>query len=114
MSEAWQGCLWCPLRTTGAHGAFWRRLVVLALPFVVDDIVVEDLLTRYVHCIDDGRYEEWPGFFDDPCIYHVISAENYERGLPSEMALISLFDPETGMPKAIVDGTMITEARTGR
>lgn len=38
---------------------------------------------------------------------------NYERGLPSEMALISLFDPETGMPKAIVDGTMITEARTG-
>lgn len=44
--------------------------------------VVEDLLTRYVHCIDDGRYEEWPGFFADPCIYHVISAENYERGLP--------------------------------
>lgn len=38
---------------------------------------------------------------------------NHERGLPSEMALISLFDPETGMPKAIVDGTMITEARTG-
>jgi len=38
---------------------------------------------------------------------------NYERGLPSEMALIMLFDPDTGMPRAIVDGTMITEARTG-
>ena len=38
---------------------------------------------------------------------------NFERGLPSEMALISLFDPDTGMPTAIVDGTMITEARTG-
>lgn len=38
---------------------------------------------------------------------------NYERGLPSEMALINLFAPETGMPKAIADGTMITEARTG-
>ncbi|MEC3975381.1 ornithine cyclodeaminase family protein [Amycolatopsis sp. H20-H5] len=38
---------------------------------------------------------------------------NFERGLPSEMALILLFDPETGMPRAIVDGTMITEARTG-
>jgi ornithine cyclodeaminase len=38
---------------------------------------------------------------------------NHERGLPSEMALISLFDPQTGMPRAIVDGTMITEARTG-
>jgi ornithine cyclodeaminase len=38
---------------------------------------------------------------------------NFERGLPSEMALILLLDPETGMPRAIVDGTMITEARTG-
>jgi alanine dehydrogenase len=38
---------------------------------------------------------------------------NYKLGLPSEMALILLFDPDTGMPRAIVDGTMITEARTG-
>ena len=39
--------------------------------------------------------------------------ENYRRGLPSEMALLNLFDPETGMPKAIVDATAITEMRTG-
>ena len=39
--------------------------------------------------------------------------ENYRRGLPSEMALLNLFDPETGMPKAIVDATTITEMRTG-
>ncbi|QFU94238.1 ornithine cyclodeaminase family protein [Amycolatopsis sp. YIM 10] len=38
---------------------------------------------------------------------------NFERGLPSEMALILLLDPDTGMPRAIVDGTMITDARTG-
>ncbi|WP_020668633.1 ornithine cyclodeaminase family protein [Amycolatopsis nigrescens] len=38
---------------------------------------------------------------------------NFERGLPSEMALILLLDPDTGMPMAIVDGTMITDARTG-
>ncbi|MGH2821081.1 MAG: ornithine cyclodeaminase family protein [Actinomycetota bacterium] len=38
---------------------------------------------------------------------------NYERGLPSELALVTLFDPETGAPRAIVDGTLITEARTG-
>jgi hypothetical protein len=44
MSEAWWGCLWCPLRTTGAHGAIWRRLIVLALPFAVDGVVVEGLL----------------------------------------------------------------------
>jgi alanine dehydrogenase len=39
--------------------------------------------------------------------------ENYRQGLPSEMALLNLFDPATGMPKAIVDATAITEMRTG-
>src|SRR5687767_10399262 len=39
--------------------------------------------------------------------------DNYKQGLPSEMALIALFDPETGMPRAILDATAITEMRTG-
>jgi ornithine cyclodeaminase len=39
--------------------------------------------------------------------------DNYRLGLPSEMAILNLFDPETGMPKAIVDATAITEMRTG-
>ena len=39
--------------------------------------------------------------------------DNYKRGLPSEMALLNLFDPETGMPKAVVDATAITDMRTG-
>ncbi len=39
--------------------------------------------------------------------------DNYRRGLPSEMALLNLFDPQTGMPKAILDATAITEMRTG-
>jgi ornithine cyclodeaminase len=39
--------------------------------------------------------------------------ENYRLGLPSEMALLNLFDPSTGMPRAIVDATAITEMRTG-
>jgi ornithine cyclodeaminase len=39
--------------------------------------------------------------------------ENYRLGLPSEMAILNLFDPATGMPKAIVDATAITEMRTG-
>src|SRR5262249_33643014 len=38
---------------------------------------------------------------------------NYEHDLPSELALITLYDPRTGMPVAIVDGTEITERRTG-
>jgi alanine dehydrogenase len=39
--------------------------------------------------------------------------QNHERGLPSELALVLLFDPRTGIPAAIVDATEITERRTG-
>ncbi|WP_036507315.1 ornithine cyclodeaminase family protein [Nocardioides sp. URHA0020] len=38
---------------------------------------------------------------------------NYEVGLPSELALLTLYDPWTGVPRAILDATLITEARTG-
>jgi len=38
---------------------------------------------------------------------------NYKTGLPSENALLNLFDPRTGVPRAILDATMITDARTG-
>ena len=39
--------------------------------------------------------------------------DNYLVGLPSEMALLNLFDPRTGAPVAIVEATAITEMRTG-
>lgn len=39
--------------------------------------------------------------------------DNYKHGLPSEMALLNLFDPKTGAPKAILDATAITGMRTG-
>lgn len=38
---------------------------------------------------------------------------NYRKGLPSELALITLYDPDTGVPRAILDATTITAARTG-
>jgi ornithine cyclodeaminase len=38
---------------------------------------------------------------------------NYEKGLPSEMAVLTLFDPATGMPQAILDAGGITDMRTG-
>ena len=38
---------------------------------------------------------------------------NYKLGLPSELALLTLYDPRTGVPRAIVDATAITEWRTG-
>lgn len=39
--------------------------------------------------------------------------KNYEQGLPSELGVLNLFDPENGMLKAIVDATEITSMRTG-
>lgn len=39
--------------------------------------------------------------------------DNYKRGLPSELAILNLFNPETGVPMAMVDATGITEMRTG-
>ncbi|VTU18827.1 alanine dehydrogenase [Variovorax sp. PBS-H4] len=38
---------------------------------------------------------------------------NYEQGLPSELALLNLFDPKTGVPVAIIDASDITDMRTG-
>lgn len=38
---------------------------------------------------------------------------NYKVGLPSELALINLYDPSNGVPLAIIDATKITEMRTG-
>ena len=39
--------------------------------------------------------------------------DNYKQGLPSEMAILNLFDPGTGMPLAVIDATAITDMRTG-
>ncbi len=39
--------------------------------------------------------------------------DNFELGLPSELGLLTLYDPRTGVPIAIVDATEITDWRTG-
>jgi len=38
---------------------------------------------------------------------------NYAAGLPSELGLLTLYDPDTGVPLAIMDATLITACRTG-
>src|ERR1700750_1496084 len=38
---------------------------------------------------------------------------NYEVGLPSELALLTLFDPTPGAPIAVIDASDITDMRTG-
>jgi alanine dehydrogenase len=39
--------------------------------------------------------------------------DNYKSGLPSEMALLMLFDPSTGTPQAILNASSLTDMRTG-
>ena len=39
--------------------------------------------------------------------------DNYRKDLPSEFGVLNLFDPRTGVPRAILDATAITEMRTG-
>jgi alanine dehydrogenase len=38
---------------------------------------------------------------------------NYAAGLPSELGLLTLYDPGTGVPLAVMDATLITACRTG-
>ncbi len=45
-------------------------------------LAVENLLSRYVHALDEGRLEDWPEFFVEACRYRITTAENFERGLP--------------------------------
>jgi alanine dehydrogenase len=39
--------------------------------------------------------------------------DNWKLGFPSELGLLTLYDPRTGAPRAILDATEITERRTG-
>ncbi len=39
--------------------------------------------------------------------------DNYKAGLPSELGLLLLMDPVNGVPRAIIDGSHLTDMRTG-
>ncbi len=41
-----------------------------------------DIYAAYAACLDEQRYNEWPDFFVDDCIYRVQPRENFDRGLP--------------------------------
>ncbi|WP_236589920.1 aromatic-ring-hydroxylating dioxygenase subunit beta [Ramlibacter aurantiacus] len=43
---------------------------------------VEMLLASYADAIDDERYDEWPSFFTEKCLYKIISRDNQRRKLP--------------------------------
>lgn len=41
------------------------------------------LNAEYAAAIDDGRLEDWPGFFTGDCLYRVTTRDNYRRGMPA-------------------------------
>jgi salicylate 5-hydroxylase small subunit len=43
---------------------------------------VEELYADYAACLNETRFEDWPEFFVDPCLYRIVPRENFERGLP--------------------------------
>jgi anthranilate 1,2-dioxygenase small subunit len=43
---------------------------------------IEELHTRYIRVIDDGRWEEWPELFTESCRYKIVTRENFDQGLP--------------------------------
>ena len=43
---------------------------------------LEELYAAYAACLDEERFEDWPEFFVEGCIYKIVPRDNFERGLP--------------------------------
>jgi 3-phenylpropionate/cinnamic acid dioxygenase small subunit len=41
-----------------------------------------DLYGAYDDALNEARYEDWPEFFTDACVYKITARENYDAGLP--------------------------------
>lgn len=48
---------------------------------------ITDFLIDYTTAIDDGDLDRWAGFFADPCLYKIVSKENFDAGLPLALLL---------------------------
>ena len=44
-----------------------------------------DLYSDYALCLDERRFEDWPGFFSESCHYEVQSRENRDLDLPGAL-----------------------------
>jgi anthranilate 1,2-dioxygenase small subunit len=48
---------------------------------------LEELYAEYGDVIDGGTLERWPELFVEPCLYRIVSKENYDKGLPLSLML---------------------------
>lgn len=62
----------------------------------------------------DGYFFQMPALVGDALGIKLVTLiyNNAQRGIPTHLATIVLMDAETGEPRAVMDGTWITEMRT--
>lgn len=82
----------------------------------------ETVIEPRMHLIPDaggnGHFNVLRGAFRAPLSLAGVKVigdfvDNYKEGLPSELGLLLLMDPVNGVPKAIIDGSHLTDMRTG-
>jgi anthranilate 1,2-dioxygenase small subunit len=49
----------------------------------VNDVVglISHVQNAYARCIDSGKLETWPDFFEEDCLYKITTADNFALGL---------------------------------
>lgn len=116
------------------HLTYLNALDVGALALTEDEILAaveeglaaqgrgETVIEPRMHLVPDpavhGHFNVLRGAFRAPINRAGVKVigdyvDNYKRGLPSEMGLLLMMDPATGAPTAIVDGSHLTDMRTG-
>ena len=45
-------------------------------------VAIENFLADYAHRLDDGRIDDWTGFFTQDALYQITTRENFEAGYP--------------------------------
>ena len=125
------------VRSAGAGGSVWLRFLsgpdIGELGMSNGEVVaaVEDAVRAHglgrvvveprVHLVPDndgaGHFNVLRGHLSAPSVSGVKVVgdfvSNYAAGLPSELGLLTLYDPTTGVPLSIMDATLITAWRTG-
>jgi len=54
---------------------------VMKLPAADLNSRLTQLHAEYARAIDDGRFEAWPEFFHEDCLYKLTSADNHAQGM---------------------------------
>jgi len=82
----------------------------------------ETVIEPRVHLIPDpafqGHFNVLRGYIGGQINYAGVKivgdyVDNYKHELPSEIGMLALFDPTTGIPRALMDATTLTDMRTG-